>query len=114
MTIPELISLTSPDLEEGQYPEDPADCAVLLEAEIGPSDEDGADLFNFVVVTHRFLAREAEPRWVRGQLVVPEFSWKAARDSLSKLLLSCSGNTWSEVSEKLSRYLHWEYEDYQG
>jgi len=46
--------------------------------------------------------------------VVPEFSWKVARHSLTKLLSSCSGNTWSEVSEKLSRYLHWEYEDYNG
>jgi Immunity protein 8 len=34
-------------------------------------------------------------------------------DHADKVLDICEGETWPEVAGKLSRYFHWEYEDYQ-
>ncbi|WP_077314587.1 Imm8 family immunity protein [Vibrio palustris] len=41
----------SPDLGYGLSPDYPENCHVLIEAEIGPSESHGADIFYFEVVT---------------------------------------------------------------
>ncbi len=43
--VPELKSLKSPDLPQGQEPAEPGDTAVLFEAEIGPKRLKGGKCF---------------------------------------------------------------------
>jgi len=110
---PEVKSITSPDLEEGSLPENPCNCLVLIEAEIGVRGEKGADIFSFTVVTPSALG-EANSRWGRGLLIVPRFTWQGVQAALDKLLAHCHGETWDEVSANLNKELHWEFENYQS
>ena len=114
MVIPIVKRVTSPDVARGDLPPDPEDCAVLCEAEIGPRQTHGADLFHFTVVTPRFLLRdiEAGARWGRGYLLVDRFSWSAVDRALEKLLLHAHRPTWLEAAGELSKELHWEFENY--
>ncbi len=69
-------------------PDDPTDCAVFVQAGIGPKGERGEELFSFTVVTANHLARLGLPRWGRGLFVVEYFSWSAVqrKRGLSTLL----------------------------
>ena len=109
----ELKSLHSPDLPQGQEPADPSDAAVLFEASIGPKDQQGEEIFTFVAITPRALARDHGDRWGRGYLIVSQVSWGAVEAAVRKLLSHCSGETWSHVAEGLNREMHWEFEAYR-
>ena len=109
---PRLKSIHSPDLKYGAVPENAEDCYLPIEAEIGPSDEDGGDIFSFEVVTPKAIRKGPKPSWLRGYLLLPVFSWSATEDALDKLLMQCSGSDWKEVATKISRNLSWEFEDY--
>ena len=112
MIFPVLKGLSSPDLNEPSLPEDPSDCAVLIEAEIG-SNGQGADIFSFTVITPTHLMRERDAHWGRGQLIVSEFTWEGVRSAVTKLLSHASRETWEMVAAELSKELRWEYENYR-
>lgn len=113
MIIPELKALFSPDLPNAQLPDDPDDCLVLVEAEIGKKGVEGADNFSFTVATPRALARDSGNRWGRGYLIVDSFSWETVRHSLERLFAQCWRETWEEVAYELGKNLHWEFENYK-
>ena len=108
--IPELKSLSSPDLPPGQEPPDPADAAVLVEAKIGPKDQPGAEVFSFVAITPRALARDQGARWGRGYLILNHVSWSGVESAVRNLLSQCAEDSWARVAERLSREMHWEFE----
>lgn len=110
---PELKSLHSPDLPAGQEPADPADAAVLIEASIGPKDAEGEELFSFVAITPRALARDHGTRWGRGYLILNHVSWATIESAVRTLLSHCSGNGWSQVAQALNREMHWEFDNYR-
>ena len=85
MKKPELKYLLSIELEDGQLPEDPEDCSIFVEANIGLQDEEGSDIFSFNVVTPKALQQDT-PRWGRGLLIVDRFSWETVETSIKKLL----------------------------
>jgi hypothetical protein len=109
------MSLDLPDAKA--LPDDPEDCCVTMQADIGPVGEDSADTFSFEVCNPSGLASrldgEARPFWGRGTLVVGAFSWEAVDAALNQYVRSVSGDDWSEVAEKLNRFMYWEFEDYQ-
>jgi hypothetical protein len=109
---PRLKGLTSPDVDQHRLPASPDDCAVVVHAEIGPSEGDGADLFSFQVVTPRWLLRAGDVRWGRGLLIVEEFSWPTIEHDVKKLLLHTARGTWPEVAAEIAKELHWEFENY--
>ncbi len=113
MVTPEVKNLLSADFELQGPPPDPEDCALSFEAEVGPKGGKGAALFQFVVATPRYLAREAGARWGRGYLIVERFSWEEVEISLEKLLSHCRRETWAEVARELNKELLWEFENYQ-
>src|SRR6266581_2294270 len=100
---PELKSLHSPDLSQDQEPVDPADAAVLFEASIGPKGQEGADIFSFVAITPRALARDQGSRWGRGYLILNHVSWPEVEAAVRNLLSHCSGDNWPQVAEALIR-----------
>jgi hypothetical protein len=110
---PVLKGLHSPDCEPPHSPADPTHCIVLIEADIGLKDEVGADIFSFVVVTPSALADLELPLWGRGYLVVKRFSWQIIETTLAKLLLQVRGDSWDEVSTRLSKELFYEFDNYK-
>jgi hypothetical protein len=109
---PIIKSIFSPDLDRPSLPMNSADCSVLVEVEIGPEDEEGADIFDFQVVTPSMLSGML-PCWGRGLLVIDEFSWSQVESCLEKLLIHCEGSTWEDISSNLNKELHWEFENYK-
>ena len=107
-----LKSIMSPDLDYGASPNDPEDCCVFIEAEIGPANSEGGDVFSFEVITPAAIKSIPAPSWLGGYLLIPIFSWAGIEEAIAKLLLQCSGSDWDEVSNKLSRSLGWEFEGY--
>jgi hypothetical protein len=109
----------SEDFPDGvTSPDDPEDCCVGIQADIGPVGTDGADTFEFIVCTPKALSRRLDddprPFWARGTLIVRTFSWHAAEAAMHQFVRSVSGSDWTEVSMKLNRFLGWEFEDYQA
>lgn len=110
---PEIKSIMSSDLVDRCLPDDPANCAVNVEVEIGPKGGAGAEIFYFTAITPEYLACNPETRWGRGLLVIEEFTWEAVQGMLGRLLMHARKDTWAEVTAELSKELHWEYENYQ-
>ena len=113
IVFPELRSLHSPDLARDHEPADPGDAAVLFEASIGPKGQDGAEVFSFVAITPRALARDQGSRWGRGYLILNHVSWAGVEAAVRNLISHCSGDNWAQVAEKLNRETHWEFEAYR-
>ena len=117
-----LRSLDSPDLAadslDSYRPPLPDDFGILLLALIGPSDAAGEEAFYVTVCSAKWLARASLAEnakgfeFVRNRLVVDRWDPELFRRAIGDLCLRTSGNDWSEVGNKLSRYLAWEFEDY--
>jgi hypothetical protein len=106
------------DLPDAQsLPDDPEDCCVGMQADIGPVGEEGADTFDFEVCTPSGIARrldsQGRPVWSRGTLIVGRFSWETVEAALNQYVRSVEGRDWSEVASRLSRFMYWEFEDYR-
>ena len=115
MISPELRELFNAELDGRKLPSDPLDCHVAIQASICPKGEPGEELFEFSVVTPKFLARSGElPRWGRGLLLVEEFSWEAVERAIDRLLMHAHRPTWREAALALSRDLDWEFDNYTG
>lgn len=89
---------------------------VLVELSIGPHNQNGADIFQIVVCTPEALRREEKLDTDiivdRALLVVKQFRWGTIEKHLETVVASCEDRSWVEVSQKLQRFFHWEYEDY--
>ncbi|MEV6604365.1 immunity 8 family protein [Kutzneria sp. NPDC051319] len=114
----EIRYLHTPDIDVDTYaPEDPANFMFLVQLLAGPNDGPGEESFDFEVCTPAWLAdrvRESGPLNGRHLVIVDRFHWPTIRACFERLVNQCTGATWSEVTEKLSRYGHHEFEDYQG
>jgi Immunity protein 8 len=114
LIFPEVKSLVSPDLDYGVAPPNPQECTVYVEAEIGPKNGEGAEIFSFTCVTPAALAALSGRRWGRGYLILDFFSWRSVEEALANLLCHCSADSWNEVATKLNKELHWEFENYRA
>ena len=101
-------------MDYGKLPDNADECAVFCEAQIGIKSEEGATIFYFTAVTPKFLWAQQGYKWGKGSLIVETFSWKAVEAALDNLLSECSGRDWLEVTDKLTKTLNWEYENYKG
>lgn len=113
----ELDGLSSVDLPSGppQMPEDPLDCWIPIEANIGVRGESGADIFTFYVCTPTRLSstlRLMPHQFGRHLLVVERFDWSVVEVAIRALLGSLSADSWDDLATKIGRYGLWEFEDY--
>jgi hypothetical protein len=106
-------------------PVDDTDFGILIQAQIGSAGEEVADTFQFVVCTATWLEgwlrkelwqqeyRGVSPArtWGRGYLVVSGWDYKAVHEMLLDLCKRSYGPDWDSVTRKLSRFMHWEFED---
>jgi len=115
----ELRALHSPDLADLKHgsPPDPGNFGILVQAMIGPEDEEGEESFDILVCTPSWLAGQVEregPTWGRHHLLLPRYDYAAIESTVRSLVDSVHGLDWPEVAEILARYGAWEFEDYEG
>jgi hypothetical protein len=109
---PELRSIWSPDLPDGELPADPTKAWVAVQAEIGAHGSQGADTFSLVVATPHALTDLGLPRWGHGLLLIESFDWSVVRSALEKVLRHCEAEDWDGIAAKICRNLDWEFDDY--
>jgi hypothetical protein len=115
-TIDEFIS----DGRGGWAPPDPDDFGLLVTVGIGQRGGEGADNFDVLVCSPRWLAGTTTGEggyqggiWLRHYLVMPRWDHAVFRGIVEKLCNSVGGGTWEQVAEKLARYMQWEFEDFR-
>lgn len=115
LLVPERKDTFSPDLEYGHTPNEPDNCSVLVEVNIGIKGQDASDIFSFVVITPKAMSHLEPPdyRWGRGWLIMEYFSWSAVESAIDKLCSSTTGVSWNQIAEELSKWLFWEFENYK-
>jgi hypothetical protein len=117
--IAKLKELYSLDIEcplEKFVPEQADYFEIMLRAMFGPENETGSESFDIRVCTPKWLQTRCDGREIitgRHMLVVNQFDLTQIQNFLHTLGRRCSGNNWSEVAQKLSRYGLWEFEDYR-
>ena len=113
----ELKSLSSLDVVLETYaPPDDAFCIGVV-ADVGPLGERGAEMFQFEVCSPAWLEKELQSDNVvlgRHRLFMSNFSYNALETYVLKRVQQAEGPDWPSVAEKLSRWGHWEFEDYQA
>jgi len=48
----------------------------------------------------------------RHRLIVARYEYDAVRRAIEGLVSGAEGRDWSDVARKISRFAHWEFEDY--
>ena len=112
----QLKRLHSPDVDLSKFwPEDEACFGFLLQAFVGPDNEEGDESFSFTVCTPRWLERENQGRVVFGanHLIVHEYNLSKIEAHLKRYCERCMGSNWAEVAAKVARVGRWEFEDYR-
>lgn len=114
----QLKSISSEDYPDNHIglPLDPQNAWVIVDAEIGPQDGRGSELFRFYVCTPAFLASDLKDKgyyFGRHLLILAEFSWELVKTAIEKIISSFDESNWSALAEKIGRYGYWEFEDYQ-
>jgi Immunity protein 8 len=108
-----LDSAYSEDIEALKIPEGRS-FLIDISATIGVDGGTGGDLFNFVVASPDEVAQMAVegPAFLRHVFLTPVFDIAFVRRAVEELCRKCEGIDWTESATKLSRYMHWEFEDY--
>lgn len=101
---------------ESYHPGSPDNFGFLLQAMIGPEDEDGEESFDIEVCTPKWIEKKLGPDEAligAHYLIVNGYNYQKIVHTIEKFLLGCSGRDWSEVSRKVSRLGLWEFEGYE-
>ncbi len=104
------------DYENWAYwPDDTEDFGLAAEAMIGSAESDGADIFSFEICTPKWFKRNRldDATFARSTLFVAEYDEDQIKNHVIKLVQSIEGDSWADIAAKLSRFMTWEYEDYQ-
>lgn len=114
---PEIKAIYSFDIEdlETYKPPDATSFAFHLRLIAGPQSEPGEESFDLRVCTPNWLLENHAREDViigRHLLIVMEYDYQRILKTITKFLETCTGNTWTEVAEKLGRLGYWEFEDY--
>lgn len=106
----------SPDADlESFVPQDPKDVGLLVQIMAGPQGKEGAESFDVVVCTPRWLARRVQEGPVIGRhhLIIERWDDTVVRRYLTDVVESQEAPTWSELAVKIGRIGKWEFEDYR-
>lgn len=102
---------------EAWRPDDPGCFEPAVRAFVGPEGGGGEEMFDFRVCTAAWLEKNPPPKgfeFLRSTLLLTRWDYLTLERALSDLCLHTSGDNWSEVVTRLSRFGGWEFEDYRG
>jgi hypothetical protein len=112
----EIHHLLTPDIDPDTFvPDDAERFAFLVQVLAGPVGGHGEESFEFTVCTPGWLAEQIQrdgPMTGRHHVIVNSFDWPALVSFFQRLVAGCTGSDWHEVASKLSRFGHYEFEDY--
>jgi|SRR5580704_2509353 hypothetical protein len=113
---PVLKGLHSPDVADLKtyVPDEEETFGFFLEAEIGTTDGEGADIFGIMVCTPRWLIEKYRPSDMMlglHKIIVFKYDYLQLRNFIEKYLRHCSGDTWEEIARKVSLLGQWEFEN---
>ncbi len=93
-----------------------ASAALNITVGIGERGTEARDNFQLLVCTPSWLAEQIEKRgavWPRGMLVVERLDMEYVRRAVQLLADQFRrSRDWVQFTERLNRYLRWEFEDY--
>lgn len=115
----ELKGCHSPDVYnlEKYYPEVEDDFCFLLQALVGPKDEQGDETFDLIVCTPKWLLenkKKDEVIFGKNYLIVFEYNYQKIYNKIKSYIDELNGESWEELSLKVARIGYWEFEDYQN
>lgn len=87
-----------------------------LTIRIGWDEIEGSDDFGFQLCTPRALDHSSQHKghiWGRHHLIVNHFDAAQIRSMIEEKIAECARPTVEETTLILSRFFHWEFEDYQ-
>lgn len=116
MIRPQIRAFHSPDVDDLEGHRPAGEFALLVQMLIGPDGDEGEESFDVQVVTPAWLEQRYASDGLAGgdgRLLVFEYDWSLIESYLRKRVAGCEGKDWQEVAAKLSRFSHWEFEDYQ-
>jgi len=93
------------------------DCfGVWVSTSIGPSNAAGADLFEILVCSNKWLNGPEGAAARDGQryiVVRAPFHGKTVEATIRNFVNSCRGKDWQEIADFLSIKAYWEFENYK-
>jgi len=102
---------------DSYFPDDPECFCLWIEFRVGIKNEDSADDFRLLVCTAKWLINELDRKsatWGRHMLIVSEYDLDVIKAEIDLCVESCTGENWSAIAQKISRFAAWEFEDYQS
>ena len=87
-----------------------------LRAMIGPENQEGSESFDIQVCTPKGLKIKLSNEGIifgRHILIVDEYNRDKIKQKLIEYCDKCIGDTWQDITPKLSRIGYWEFEDYE-
>lgn len=111
MMKPVIVSYDCSDIDnvECWKPADRSDVDFWMNFTIGP-DSTAGDNYQVHVVTPKALNNNPNKK---HSVVLNYYDWQALLKEIDNILEQCQGQDWQEMSEKLSKFLYWEFEGYQ-
>lgn len=86
---------------------------ISLILRIGPKDENGADYFDVHICSLDWVKYNiTQPILLRYTIIVEEYDFDQILNTIQECINKSDGESWDEISRKLSRYFYWEFEDY--
>ena len=113
-----LKGLHSADIDVETYvPDEEDNFGFVLQAMVGPMDEQGAESFDVTVCTPKWLAgRYGTSEILLGlhKLIVFRYDYVRLRQFIEKYLARCSDDSWDKVAHKIGLLGQWEFEGYRS
>lgn len=112
----QLRSLEIEDDLNSYWPENPEYFGSWIRAIIGPDYEEGAECFDMLICTPKWLQSELVKNDVllgKGMIIIDEYDHDKIRAFIEKQITACYADDWPSITQKLSRISFWEYEDYR-
>lgn len=95
------------------YSSDVEDICITLSLSIGPDNSEGSEYFDLYVCSPEWLSKHIwKPELIRHTLLVRRYDLDEIKKIVNDTIEKCEGNDWPSISQKLSRYFAWEFEDY--
>jgi hypothetical protein len=103
------------------WPDDMEKFCIAVQVILSPENEVAGESFQFHACSPKWFAENkvshptfaTSPIFARHILFMNEYDEEELKKSVSALVEKTIGESWHEIAEKLSRYMHWEFEDYQ-
>lgn len=118
---PIIVSCDSSDVVDffDYQPEDPEDFGFPLNLAIGIEGQIGADNFQLMVATPKYIQRMHPNQsailaiLLHRYLIVFRYDFNEILDVLNNYVRSIEEDSWEKVAEKIGRIARWEFEGYQ-